>query len=91
MKKLLKRRVAYVLMLKSLQLNTSDSLEIPPEYTDYQDVFSEEIADELPSETGRSHEIDIGDREPPYGPIYTLSEKELKALREYLDSSLKKG
>jgi hypothetical protein len=25
---------------------------IPPEYTDYQDVFSEENADELPSETG---------------------------------------
>ena len=29
--------------------------------------------------------------DPPYGPIYSLSEKELKVLREYLDDSLRKG
>src|SRR3989440_8838940 len=28
--------------------------------------------------------------DPPYGPIYSLSEKELKVLREYLDESLRK-
>lgn len=27
----------------------------------------------------------------PFGPIYNLSEKELEALREYLDENLKKG
>jgi predicted DNA-binding protein YlxM (UPF0122 family) len=91
MKKLLKRRVAYALMPENFQLNSSDTPAIPLEYAEYQDVFSEEKADELPSETGRSHEIDIGGKEPPYGPIYALSEKELKALREYLDSSLEKG
>ena len=29
--------------------------------------------------------------EPPYGPIYNLSEKELKVLREYLRDALAKG
>ena len=41
--------------------------------------------------TGKTHEIEIGEAEPPHGPIYALSAVELKALREYLDSSLKKG
>jgi hypothetical protein len=49
------------------------------------------MADKLPSKTRRLYKIDIKDREPLYRPIYTLSKKELKALREYLDSSLKKG
>jgi hypothetical protein len=87
----LKCRVVYTLILESLQLNTSDSLALPLEYIDYQDVFSKEKADELPSETGRLYKIDIGDWEPLYRPIYALSEKELKALREYLESSLEKG
>jgi hypothetical protein len=41
--------------------------------------------------TGKTHEIEIREAEPLYGLIYTLSTVELKALREYLDSSLKKG
>ncbi|EAL22396.1 hypothetical protein CNBB2750 [Cryptococcus deneoformans B-3501A] len=35
-----------------------------------------------PSEEGKN---------PPFGPIYNLSETELEALREYLDENLKKG
>ena len=30
-------------------------------------------------------------KEPPWGPIYALSEKELQVLREYLDTMLKSG
>jgi hypothetical protein len=41
--------------------------------------------------TGKTHEIEIREAEPLHRPIYTLSTVELKALREYLDSSLKKG
>jgi len=37
------------------------------------------------------HAIELEGGEPPYGPIYHLSEKELKVLREYLEDSLKKG
>ena len=37
------------------------------------------------------HAIELEGGKPPYGPIYHLSEKELKVLREYLEDSLKKG
>ena len=40
---------------------------------------------------GKTHKIEIREDEPLYRPIYTLSTVKLKALREYLDSSLKKG
>jgi hypothetical protein len=29
--------------------------------------------------------------QPPYGPVYALSERELEVLREYLNTSLEKG
>jgi hypothetical protein len=56
----------------------SSSLELPQKYTNYADVFSEEEAERLPDENARQHAIDlIEGQEPPYGPIYSLSEKEL--------------
>jgi hypothetical protein len=84
-------RCAYALMPEQLPLKATDSSTIPQEYSSYQDVFSKEEADKLPPASGPKLEIDTGDKEPPYGPIYALSEKELQVLREYLDSSLKKG
>ena len=30
-------------------------------------------------------------KEPPWGPIYALAEKELQVLKEYLDTMLKSG
>ena len=30
-------------------------------------------------------------KSPPFGPIYQLSEKELKVLKEYVDDNLAKG
>ena len=33
----------------------------------------------------------VDGKEPPWGPIYTLSEKELVVLREYLDTMLASG
>jgi hypothetical protein len=54
-------------------------------------VFSEQRANELPLTDRKTYTIDIRGAEPLYRPIYALSEVELKALREYLDSSLKKG
>lgn len=40
------------------------------------------MPDELPSITGKTHAMDTDNMEPPYGPIYALSETELKPLRE---------
>jgi len=54
----------------------------------YQDVF--EMPDRpLPCD-GVEHEIETT-ADPPFGPIYNLSERELQALREYLDTALERG
>jgi len=61
--------------------------ELPAEYEDYRDVFSEDKANELPLHGRLEHAIELTD-EPPHGPIYSLSEKELKVLREYIQENL---
>ena len=65
---------------------------IPWQYRDYQSVFNGQYADELPPHRSFDHAIDMVEgKEPPWGPIYALSEKELEVLREYLDMMLKSG
>ena len=55
-------------------------------------MFREETHEKLPEHQDWDHEILIKKgKKPTYGPIYALSETELKALREYLDKNLKKG
>ena len=53
-------------------------------------MFSEQRVDKLPFTIRKTHEIKIREAKPLYRLIYTLSTVKLKALREYLDSSLKK-
>jgi hypothetical protein len=52
----------------------------------------EENANALPRHQPWDHEIrlELG-KQPTFGPIYALSEKELKTLREYLDENLARG
>ena len=55
-------------------------------------MYNGQYAKELPPHRSFDHTIDVVDgKEPPWGPIYTLSEKELGVLREYLDTMLKTG
>lgn len=55
------------------------------------DVFSEQGAAELPDHARVEHAIHIEEgKEVPYGPIYAVSAIELRALSEYLESSLGK-
>ena len=65
-----------------------------PEYlSEYRDVFSKQEADKLPEQRiGGSHAIDVmPGEEPPYGPIYNLSNLELNELRRYLEEAMQKG
>ena len=63
---------------------------MPSEYEEYKNVFSEDAANELLPRGRPEHAIEVtGD--PPYGPIYNLSEKELKVLRDYLREALERG
>ncbi len=67
--------------------------EIPAEYSDYADVFSSDLAMELPENTSMNeHTIElIEGKQPPYGPIYALSPVELETLKTYIKTYLKTG
>ena len=59
---------------------------VPKQYHDYADVFSKLAAASLPPHQPYNHTIDLEEGvTPPYGPIYSMLETELKALREHLD------
>lgn len=65
---------------------------IPPELQEYSDVFSKSSAEQLPEHSTYDHTIPLeSGTKPPYGPIYSLSATELKALDEYLKENLAKG
>ena len=71
-------------------LPTAAPTVLPEELIEYQDVFSTEEAGRLPSHQGNDHAIETT-ADPPYGPLYNLSIKELEVLRTYLDDALAKG
>jgi hypothetical protein len=61
-------------------------------YHDYISVFEKTQSENLPPHRSFDHAIDLKEgTDPPWGPIYALSEKELVALREYLEEMLKTG
>ena len=56
-----------------------------PEYKDYADIFSSEMAKSLPEHSEHDHRIDLEEGKiPPSGPIYPLSRRELDVLYEYI-------
>ena len=73
-----------------LLMNPADG--IPDWLEDFWDVFSEEGVVELPLVSRASHVIKLKEGvEPPYMPIYNLSQKELETLWKYLEDSIRKG
>ncbi len=67
--------------------------EVPSEYADFADVFSPKLAVELPKHTGiNDHAIElVDDRQPPYGPIYSLDPVELETLQTNIENNLANG
>lgn len=66
--------------------------EIPEEYSRYSKLFSDELETGLPAHNRWDHEITLKPgKEPPFCKTYPLNEKHRQALREYLDTNLKKG
>ena len=71
---------------------TTEPVKIPEAYNDFEDVFSTKNAGHLPVHEDHDHAIDlVDDKQPPYGPIYSLSENELSILRAYIDKNLANG
>lgn len=65
---------------------------IPPEYHELLKVFSKQQAKTLPPHRPYDHKIPLQQgKEPPFGPMYSMSRDELQALRDWLDDNLHKG
>jgi len=65
---------------------------LPDQYHDYLDLFKPSTAEKLAPHRTHGHAIDLKpDTQPPWGPIYWLSLKQLEALRKYLDNMLNQG
>ena len=64
---------------------------LPKEYADYQDVFSEDLANQLPEHGPQDHAIETRGGDPPFGPLYNLSASELVVLKDYIEENLRKG
>jgi len=55
------------------------NIEIPKEYHDFSDVFDEKASNQLSPHRPYDHKIPLlPNTNPPFGPIYSLSELELK-------------
>jgi hypothetical protein len=66
--------------------------KLPAEYEEYQDVFEKKNVDTLPQHRRYDCGIELQEgAQPPFGPIYSLSQNELAALRDYLDENLAKN
>lgn len=63
---------------------------MPPEYISWADVFSEEGARSIPETSRVRHRIELlPGSEVPWGPIYPLSQRELRTLWEYQVENLR--
>ncbi|MCO5584595.1 hypothetical protein L7F22_038526 [Adiantum nelumboides] len=65
---------------------------LPHQYQDYNDVFEKKNADLLPEHRPYDCAIELQEgAQPPFGPIYKLSQDELAELRKNIDENLAKG
>ena len=72
--------------------SSEKSSVLSEKYKEYRDVFEKKNADTLPQHRPYDCGIDLQEgTQPPFGPIYSLSQNELAALREYLDENLAKN
>lgn len=69
------------------------STKVPFEYANYADIFSFDLAMELPESTGiNEYAIElVEEKQPPYRPIHAFSLVELETLKTYIETHLKTG
>ena len=69
-----------------------DYLNVPKKYSQYYEVFSKKKANTLPPHRTYDHKIILQEgKNPPFGPIYSLSQTELDELAKYLKENLANG
>ena len=77
--------------IKTTELDVATQV-VPPEYYDYLSIFSEEEARTLPLWRYIDHAIPLIDRgRPPFGRIYSMSDTDLKELKQWIEDNLSKS
>ena len=62
------------------------------QYQEFQDVFEKKNVDTLPKHRSYDCSIDLQEgTQPPFGPIYSLSQNELIEFKEYIEENLAKN
>lgn len=84
--------VASVTLVEQEGTENNEILQLPPEYSDYTDVASEDnhrnLAEHGPSDLA----INLQEgSSPPHMPLYSMTQSELQQLRKQLDEYLQKG
>ena len=71
--------------IRIYSVGTNIAVVLPEKYKTFERVFSKEMCETVPEGTQVTHAIDlVEDAKIPHGPIYPLSERELRILRDYL-------
>lgn len=74
------------------QTTTSGDHTVPEQYREYMDLFTDEEGKMLPKHQPWDHVIPLEEgKEPTYGPMYNLSQRELEVLKDYIDTNLRRG
>src|SRR5258705_1164441 len=77
--------------IKTTELDLATQL-VPPEYHDYSSVFSEEEARTLHRRRYVDHAIPVIDGgKPPFGRMYSMSDTDLKELKQWIEDNLSKS
>ena len=81
------------IFLYCVEVDEMGKVALPNEYQNFADVFNEAAGDILPPHRNDlDHAIDlVPGKNPPFGPLYNLSEYELSVLKDYIDKNLKTG
>ena len=85
-----KKNIAFAIYATPMGTSTEIGVhEIPIQYHDFKNAFEKKNADILPEHRPYNCTIELQDgAQPPFGPIYNLSQTELTTLREYIDENL---
>jgi hypothetical protein len=67
-----------------------ENVALPDEYQDFSSLFNDELAATTPCADSATHAIETT-KDPPFGPIYNLSVRELEILRKYIDEAMQNG
>ena len=71
---------------------TDPAKKLPTKYHDFLNVFSRADSDILPPHRLYDHKIPLmEEKTPPWGPLYSMSQDELKVFKKYLEENLSKG